>query len=563
VGLFRLRTFELKAKLGASRKVLVAVACAFLTTMVLLLSIVSGIHSIPAALRVAIVLICICECLICNFIVWRLLRPIGEAAEAMRRLSAETGRPSAPGIDDLQGLLADIRHLSVHLAHAEAPRTPGRGIADRETFFAELDGQMQAEAVPALLAVVRMGDFDRVAAFDSRVAKSALDQFGERLRDAVRKTARTFQLERDCFAVWFPSTGADDPVGELRAISYVLGQDIRLPGKTITPDVRLGCAMFPRDGADAATLLACATAALPSSPGSDATVVNVFTPVAAESARRIFLIQQGLHEAIAEDQFFLEYQPVVDLREMRVVGAEALLRWVHPELGRVSPTEFIPIVEQTGLIDDVGAWVLNTACREARDWRRRGLADLTMAVNVSARQFRGPSLIMTVVRTLERHGLAPAALEIELTETAAMEDSARTREMLQQFQALGVGVAIDDFGVGFSSLSYLKNLPFTKLKIDREFIVDVHQRTDSQAICSTLIALARGLRIEVLAEGVERLEEVEALLTLGCATFQGYFFARPQPAEEFVRLITDIDWLARLQAGRADPAPDALARRRA
>jgi EAL domain-containing protein (putative c-di-GMP-specific phosphodiesterase class I) len=159
--------------------------------------------------------------------------------------------------------------------------------------------------------------------------------------------------------------------------------------------------------------------------------------------------------------------------------------------------------------------------------------------------------------------LPPAVLEIEVTETAAMEDAARTREILQQFQALGVAVAIDDFGAGFSSLSYLKNLPFTRLKIDREFVVDVHQRKDSQAICSALVALARGLRIEILAEGVERREEVETLLELGCTTFQGYFFAKPQSADDFARLATDAAWLAALDVGSAAASPESLDRQRA
>jgi EAL domain-containing protein (putative c-di-GMP-specific phosphodiesterase class I) len=263
-------------------------------------------------------------------------------------------------------------------------------------------------------------------------------------------------------------------------------------------------------------------------------------------------LEQGLRNAINDDQFFLQYQPVVDVSRARVVGAEALLRWRHPELGLVSPAEFIPILEHSGPIDEVGLWVLNTACRDARSWRRRGLADLTIAVNLSACQFRGPTLAMTVVRTLERHGLAPSDLEVELTETAAMEDTVRTREVLEQLRALGVGVAIDDFGAGYSSLSYLKNLPFTKLKIDREFVVKVHERPDSQAICSALVALANGLNIKLLAEGAEEREEVETLVRLGCSMFQGYFFAKPQSADDFVLTVSDAAWLDTLDLGAAD-----------
>jgi predicted signal transduction protein with EAL and GGDEF domain len=497
--------------------------------------------------------------LVCGVLVWRMLRPISEIALAMRRLAAKLADSPPLAAGELGGLRADVRTLTAHLTRLEGPKHPG-GAWDR--VLSELDARMRQPASAALLAVVRMGDFDRLAAFDRRAADLAVAGLGERLQAAIRKSAWSSQIERDGFAVWLPSNGVADPVGELRAISYVLGQDLRLSDRTITPDVRVGCASFPRDGADAATLLACAVAALPQTGGAATTPVNVFTPVAADAARRNFLIEQGLRQAIAEEQLFLMYQPVVDLRERRVTGAEALLRWTHPELGAVSPTEFIPILEQSGLIDEVGSWVLNAACREARAWRRGGLADLTMAVNVSARQFRSESLPLTVVRTLERNGLTPADLEVELTETAAMENSARTREILTQFQALGIGVAIDDFGAGFSSLSYLKNLPFSKLKIDREFVVDVHERKDSQAICSTLIALSRGLHIQLLAEGVERREEVEALMALGCTTFQGFFFARPQLSGDFVRTVTDRAWLDSLDFGAAATS-EPLERRRA
>ena len=501
-----------------------------------------GARSIELLLALAV------ECLVCLLFVWRILRPISETADAIRSLNAKLPGTSPPVASELGGLLADVRRLSSHLAQLEGATR--RNAAAWEGVVPELDAHMQRESTPALLAVVRMADFDRIAAFDRRAADLAMAKLGQRLRTVVRKTAWSSQIERDCFAVWLPSNGVDDLIGELRAISYVLGQDLPLPDSTITPDVRLGCASFPQDGADATTLLARACAALPKTAAADAPAVNVFTAGAADAARRVFLIEKGLRQAIAEEQLLLMYQPVVDLQKKRVVGAEALLRWTHPELGSVSPTEFIPILEQSGLIDEVGSWVLNAACRQTRAWRRLGLADLTMAVNVSPRQFRGESLPMTVVRTLERNGLTPADLEVELTETAAMENATRTREMLVQFQALGVGVAIDDFGVGFSSLSYLKNLPFSKLKIDREFVVDVHERKDSQAICSTLIALSKGLHIEILAEGVERPEEVQTLVELGCTTFQGYFFAKPQLSDDFVRLVTDRAWLDRLDVHR-------------
>jgi predicted signal transduction protein with EAL and GGDEF domain len=502
-------------------------------------------------------LVCVSGCLISLAVVAVALRPIGVAAKAMRALAA-AARPAQarPGAaNDLTGLLADI---AVVAARFEALRGrfinqhPGTGFATREPFLAGLGAEMEAGCQPTLLALARMGDFDRMAAFDRRAAELALDAFGRRLQGAARKSLGLAQVDRDCFAIWFRSTEVEEAAAELRAVAYVLGQDLSMAGQTIAPDVSLGCAVYPHDARDATGLLACTFAALPKTGAAQAGALNFFSSANSEAARRTFLLEQGLRSAINDDQLFLEYQPVVDVSQRRVVGAEALLRWRHPELGLVSPAEFIPILERSGPVDEVGLWVLNTACRDARSWRRRGLAGLTMAVNLSARQFRGPTLAMTVVRTLERHGLAPSDLEVELTETAAMEDAVRTREVLEQLRALGVGVAIDDFGAGYSSLSYLKNLPFTKLKIDREFVIKVHERPDSQAICSALVALANGLNIKLLAEGAEEQAEVETLVRLGCSMFQGYLFAKPVSAREFVLTVSDAGWLDTHGLGAAE-----------
>lgn len=501
----------------------------------------AGIRVAPNALTVGLAATCALACIGCLCVLGYLFAwpRNGEGAlrRAARRYPEDLSAEGAPN--------------EAAVAAATAEVAPAGGMAGQDGFLAEVDRQLIGGSRAGLIAVVRVANFDKVAAFDHHVAREALRRFGERLRSVIRTSSASCQLERDSFAIWLPSVGAGDTVSELRSIAYALAEDIRLPANTISPDVRLGCAVSPRDGTDAATLIANASAAVPDTPSTDVTIISEFTAVAAASARRTFLIEQGLRGAIAGEQFVLKYQPVVNVAEKRIVGAEALLRWLHPELGQLSPTEFVPILEQSTMIDEVGAWVLNAACREARLWRRQGLADLSVAVNVSARQFRNLNLPKLVAQTLVNHGLAAAALEIELTETAALEESPRTHEVLQHLRALGVGVAIDDFGVGFSSLSYLKNLPLTKLKIDRTFVIDVHLRPDSRAICSALIALAEGLNIKVLAEGVEKIEEVEALIDLGCTTFQGFFFFPPLTAEEFTRRVAEGEWAGALDASAA------------
>jgi len=249
--------------------------------------------------------------------------------------------------------------------------------------------------------------------------------------------------------------------------------------------------------------------------------------------REIFAIEKALPFAIEGQQFSLAFQPLIDLPERKLIGAEALLRWSHPELGNVSPAQFIPIMERVGLSDAIGMWVLNAACREVRQWRAAGFRDMRVAINLSARQVLDPTLISKVERTLHRHGLDGSAIELELTETAAMADINYSRQIFGRLRDMGVRLAIDDFGSGYSSMSYLQNLPFDKLKIDRAFVTDVHVRPESRAICAAIVALGKGLNLDVLCEGVETREEVTVLHQLGCRFFQGYLFAKPMPADAF------------------------------
>jgi EAL domain-containing protein (putative c-di-GMP-specific phosphodiesterase class I) len=214
----------------------------------------------------------------------------------------------------------------------------------------------------------------------------------------------------------------------------------------------------------------------------------------------------------------------------------------------LSPGQVVAVLEEAGLVHEVGLWTLNAACRQMRLWRDAGLKDFKVAVNVSAKQLRDSSFVASVERTVLAHGLAPSCIELELTESATMADVAHTHAIFERLREMGFSLAIDDFGSGYSSLTYLRRLPFQKLKIDREFVTHVDQRADSRTICQALIDLTAGLELAVLAEGVERFEEVELLRTMGCATFQGFYFSRPLPADEFLTTITDPEWMTRLSS---------------
>jgi EAL domain-containing protein (putative c-di-GMP-specific phosphodiesterase class I) len=294
-------------------------------------------------------------------------------------------------------------------------------------------------------------------------------------------------------------------------------------------------AAFPEDGSDAATLLDRALAA--AAQAGDASPVMLHSAQARQSALHRFGIEQDLRRALDRDEFTLHFQPVVDVRSRTAVGAEALIRWRHPERGLIAPGEFIGAAETSGLIEPIGLWVLRNACAQVRAWNRTGHDSLRMAINLSARQFLDPDLMAHVVEAINDHGISPAQLEIELTETAAMVDHDHTRRLFTSLRDIGVSIAIDDFGTGFASMSYLRTLPFDKLKIDREFVTNVHKIPQNQAICGALIELSKGLGLKVLAEGTESEEEVRYLVEHGCSLFQGFYFSRPVPGKEFTGLL--------------------------
>ncbi|HZZ88213.1 MAG TPA: EAL domain-containing protein [Caulobacteraceae bacterium] len=472
---------------------------------------------------------------------------------------AGVGQQANPPADEVLRMMNDMNAISNRLEsvrHRLANRHPVTGLPTREPLLQAIAKDMaRGSAGAGLLGVIRLAQFDRLAAVDREGAEKVLRAFAQRLSHSLGGARPMAQVDRDAFAIWFcDGAGPKGSAEALKALADHLADPIGDGDLKTTPDVRIGAAIAPNDGEDPATLLACATAALTKSNRMSPGRLAFFSEESSVEAEARFSMEQALRQAIVRRELALFYQPVIDLTAGRVVGAEALLRWRHPELGSIPPAQFLPVLEQTGFIDEVGRWVLDTACRDAREFESLGLPGFKVGVNLSERQFRDPGLAPMVASALQRHGLKAQRLELELTESAMMEDLPRTREQFDALAAIGVNVAIDDFGAGASSLGDLKSLTFSKLKIDRAFVTDVASRHDGQAICAALIELGRRLDISVLAEGVETREEVEALRVLGCQLFQGFFFARPLPADKFMRKVADSDWLALISA----PAPRQL-----
>jgi predicted signal transduction protein with EAL and GGDEF domain len=481
--------------------------------------------------------------------VLHLLRPLQKLSGTLA--SFEKEKAPADLIDFAKG--DETRLLTAAAAAAEtlaqlkdthAAPVERTGLPARHAFIAAVDREKPEATTSVLMGVLRFADYDRLAAFEPSEADRALCAFAARLKSAADQRHLLAQIDRDTFAFWFGAVNVDEGIAQLHALSYVLSQELTQDDWTLRPRLELGGAIYPLDGGDAQNLLARAQASLNDARGKDGAFF--LSEQTRTLKRRRFALEQDIAGAAVRQELMLHFQPIVDIAAGKLAGAEALVRWKHPELGVISPTDFVPILEDTGLIDEIGLWVLNTACREARRWRDDGREGLKVAVNLSARQLRNPALKSIILRTLERHQLAPSDIELELTETATMADATRTLALFRELHELGIGLAIDDFGSGYSSLSYLKNLPFTKLKVDREFVTLIDQRPDSQAICRSLVELSRGLSIRLLAEGVERRQEVETLRGLGCTMFQGFYFGKPMTADDFLATVNDPAWQALL-----------------
>jgi diguanylate cyclase (GGDEF)-like protein len=305
-----------------------------------------------------------------------------------------------------------------------------------------------------------------------------------------------------------------------------------IDGRELHLSASVGVSVYPEDGSDGETLLKNADTAMYRAKDKGRGGYQYYAAQMNAMGTERLMLESGLRRAIERDELMLFYQPKLDLRTQLITGVEALMRWRHPVLGMVSPAQFIPIAEETGLIEAMGRWALERACRDAQSWVRDGLPPLRMSVNLSVRQLGSPTLIDDIGAVLARTGLEPERLELEITESAMMRNPEQAAALLAQIRDIGVGLAIDDFGTGYSSLSYLKRFPLSVVKIDRSFVKDLPQDRDAQALASGILALAHGLRMKVVAEGVETGEQLAWLRQHGCDEIQGFLLCKPIPADE-------------------------------
>ena len=444
------------------------------------------------------------------------------------------------------------------LAHYDALTN----LPNRTLFYESLKKTIrQAEASLRIISVLYLDidDFKNVNDTLGRaIGDEVLRQFSVRLLECLRVTDMVARLGGDEFGCILFTPDASGDAGVVASkIRESLRQPFEVQGNSIMLTASMGISIYPSDSLDPDTLVKNGDTAMYRSKKAGRDTYRFFT--AEMNARAIQKLEQenALRKAVERNEFVLHYQPKVELLKGQITGVEALIRWNRPGYGFVPPSEFISVLEQTGLINQVGAWVLETACKQIAEWKRVGIGEIPVSVNVSGRQFSQVSLKRDVIRIIEENNVHPQLLEfelqteralrensidsdlleLELTESSLMTHARKTISILKRLKGLGIRISVDDFGTGYSSLAYVKRFPIDVLKIDRSFVIDIITNPANAAITTAIIEMAHSLDVRVVAEGVETVEQLDFLRERGCDEIQGYYFAPPLPASEISKLL--------------------------
>ena len=417
------------------------------------------------------------------------------------------------------------------------------GLPNRNLLHDRLRQAVHSQRNPRNIAVVFM-DLDHFKFVNDSLGHSVGDRLlkamGERLRSVLREGDTVGRVGGDEFVLILNDQSNEEVIFRaMQRISAKVAEPLSIDGKELYVTASAGISLYPQDGRDVETLLKNADVAMYRAKEHGRSNFQFYTSEMNERVNDRLALEHALRRALERQEFTLHYQQKVDLRSGGIIGAEALVRWLHPEWGLVRPARFIPIAEETGLIVRLGEWVIHQACRQTRSWLQAGLEPGVVSVNLSARQFRAEGLVRAVSRILQETGLDPASLEMELTESMVMHNVETAIATLQGLKSLGVALSVDDFGTGYSSLSYLKDLPIDVLKIDRSFVRDIGTGSEAEdgILAAAIISLGHALHLKVIAEGVETDAQVHFLKRHGCDQVQGFLYGEPVPAEQFGELL--------------------------
>jgi len=424
-----------------------------------------------------------------------------------------------------------LRHIALHDTLTDLP--------NRRMLYDRIEEKLSSERTRFAILLI---DLDRFKAVNDTLGHSGGDRMLQlvtsRLLGTISSSDLVARMSGDEFVVVQSEIASPSDAENLaRKIIDALAAPFLLEESEIRIGCTIGITLAPQDSQSVEKLLRYADLAMYQAKAEGRNTLRFYSPEMDSISWNNISLETDLRKAIAQDQFELHYQPQIDLGAGSIAGAEALLRWTRPQFGLTSPNTFISIAEETGLINDIGAWVLKKACTQAAEWQRLGYGPLRISVNLSPVQFMRQDIVQLVDETLKSTGLSPECLELELTEGSLLKDIGRTKQVLQKLKKLGVRVAIDDFGVGFSSLSYLKNFAVDTLKIDRSFISSLLAGTRDEAIVRTIISLAQSLDLRVVAEGVESSPQLACLLNHSCDEAQGFLFSRPLAPDVFQSLL--------------------------
>jgi len=362
----------------------------------------------------------------------------------------------------------------------------------------------------------------------------------QRLKGAVRSSDTVSRQGGDEFLIIVAGLQDQESVAMVAAkIIDVMAQPFKINSMEISATCSVGVAMYPDNGHDFDALLKHADMAMYKAKESGRNAFRFYDAEMNTNVIEHLHLISGIRSALLRNEFRLHYQPQFDLNSGRIIGAEALIRWHNPELGNIPPNKFIHVAERSGQIHEIGTWVINEACRQAKLWQVAGLQDLVIAVNLSPVQFRRDNIERDVINALEKHNLLASSIELELTESLLIVDSEQIKTLLKRIRALGVHLSIDDFGTGYSNLGYLSRFEVERLKIDQSFIRRMTENSNDEGIVRAIIEMAHSLKLEVVAEGVEHRQALERLKQLGCEYGQGYYWSPALPPEEFFRF-----WMA-------------------
>jgi diguanylate cyclase (GGDEF)-like protein/PAS domain S-box-containing protein len=429
-----------------------------------------------------------------------------------------------------------ITHLAYHDALTSLP--------NQSLFKDRLKQAIALSSRSDQMQAVLLLNVDRFKTINDSLGYTAGDQMlqaiAQRLTSCVRESDTVARFGADEFAVLLMQLGrSHDAANTAKAIKQAVEQAFLIDGRELFITSSIGISVYPQDGRDTPTLLKSAGVALQRAKEKGRGDYEFYTSGHTSDALKQLLLESQMRPGLERGEFVVEYQPQVDVKTFRLVGMEALVRWNHPALGMLQPSDFIQLAEDNGMITQIGDWVLRTAFAQNKLWLDSGFSPMRLSVNVSARQFQQSAFIATICDVLKETNLDPALLELELTEGSIMKEPEKATDKLNKLRDLGIKIAIDDFGTGYSSLSYLKRFPIDTLKIDKTFVADVSTNEDDAAIAKAIVMLGHALDMSVIAEGVETPQQLEYLTSLGCDVIQGYLFSPPLSTESFTELLME------------------------